>query len=153
MLGVDRKILAKALFLCLQKSLPGIIGEEQTCVVPGRNITDTLALLRDTYLFCEDRETPLAIVGFDLEKAFDKISHLFLKSVLGKLGFGSVYRSYVDLLYMDCTSKININRHLTEAVDIGYWLLCPWPGVSDRTLMGGILSIYIYIYIVLLPLS
>ena len=79
LLGVDRKILAKALFFRLQEVAENIVGVDQTCAIPGRSMSNSLALVRDCYLYATDRKTPLCISGLDLEKAFDRINHTYLK--------------------------------------------------------------------------
>ncbi|KAJ4946244.1 hypothetical protein JOQ06_023912, partial [Pogonophryne albipinna] len=59
-----------------------IVGVEQTCAIPGRSMNDSLALIGDSYLYTIDRKLPLCISGLDLEKAFDRINHQYLKEVL-----------------------------------------------------------------------
>lgn len=100
---------------------------EQTCVIPGRNMSDSLALIRDSYMYAEDRKLPLSIAGRDLEKAFDKISHDYLKRVLVAFGFGPKIRAWVNLLYNDCFSKVAVNGTLTEPfeVQVGVRQGCP----------------------------
>ena len=118
LLGVDRKIIAKALFFRLQDVIDQIVGVEQTCVIPGRNMSDSLALVRDSYMYAEDRKLPLSIAGLDLEKAFDKISHDYLKRVLVAFGFGPKLRAWVNLLYNDCFSKVAVNGTFTEPFEV-----------------------------------
>ena len=118
LLGVDRKILAKALFFRLQQVSGQIVGEEQTCAIPGRYMSESLALVRDSYLYACDRRLPLCISALDLEKAFDKVSHTFLRKVLVKLGFGPQLRAWIDLLYTDCLSKVVINGHSTDTFEV-----------------------------------
>ncbi len=54
-----------------------IIGNEQTCGIKGRSLHQNLSLIRDTFLYIQDRKLPLCVVGLDLEKAFDSLDHLF----------------------------------------------------------------------------
>ena len=118
LLGVDRKILAKALFFRLQGVAGKVVGEEQTCVIPGRSMSDSLALVRDSYLYAVDRRVPLCIAGLDLEKAFDRINHEYLKEVMVAFGFGPKIRAWVDLLYNDCTSRVVINGNSTNTFKV-----------------------------------
>lgn len=118
LLGVDRKILAKALFFRLQEVLGQIVGVEQTCVVPGRSMSDSLALVRDSYLYAVDRRLPLCISGLDLEKAFDKINHHYLKRVLVSFGFGPQLRAWINLLYNSCYSKVIVNGTCTAPLEV-----------------------------------
>ena len=118
LLGVDCKIIAKAIFLRIQEVIERLVGVEQTCVVPGRSMCDNLALIRDSYLYAIDRNVPLCIAGLDLEKAFDRISHEYLKQALVRFGFGPQLRAWINLLYFDCSSRVNIKGHFTEPIKI-----------------------------------
>lgn len=113
LLGVDVKILSKALFFRMQPVVHQLVGIDQTCGVPSRSMSDSLALIRDSYLFAQDRNLPLCILGLDLEKAFDSISHKYLKNVLSHLNFGNKFRTWVDLLYADITSTVLVNGKST----------------------------------------
>ncbi|KAG1928994.1 hypothetical protein F2P79_023216 [Pimephales promelas] len=55
-----------------------VIHPDQTCAVPGRKITDSLILMRDTICFARDRNIRLAVLNLDFEKAFDRVSHQYL---------------------------------------------------------------------------
>ena len=118
LLGVDRKILAKALFFRLQEVAGDVVGDDQTCVIPGRTMSDSLALVRDSYLYANDRKIPLCMSALDLEKAFDRISHEYLKEVLLKFGFGPKIRAWIDLLYTDCVSKVMVNGQATDTFEV-----------------------------------
>lgn len=109
LLGVDIKILSKALFFRMQPVIDELVGEDQTCGVRGRSMTDSLALVRDSYLYAQDRHLPLCLLGLDLEKAFDSISHQYFQAVLSQLNFGTKFRTWVDLLYSDISSTVLVN--------------------------------------------
>ena len=127
LLGVDRKILAKALFFRLQGVAGTVVGDEQTCVVPGRSMSDSLALVRDSFLYSNDRRVPLCILGLDLEKAFDRISHAYLKKVMLAFGFGPKIRAWIDVLNNESCSKVLINGNSTDMfkVESGVRQGCP----------------------------
>lgn len=118
LLGVDAKILSKALFFRIQSVVHKVVGIDQTCGVPGRSMSDSLALVRDTYTYCQDRNLPLCVLGLDLEKAFDSISHHYLKAVLSHLNFGKSFRRWVDVLYTDCNSVVRVNGESTAPLAI-----------------------------------
>ncbi|MGL5599123.1 MAG: reverse transcriptase domain-containing protein, partial [Aeromonas sp.] len=118
MLGVDVKILSKALFFRLQPVISNYIEGDQTCGIKGRSLRDNLALVRDVFLYAEDRKAPLCILALDFEKAFDCIDYNYLHSVLQRFGFGSTIRAWIDLLYKDCQSRVLINGFLTDSFHI-----------------------------------
>lgn len=118
LLGVDVKILSKALFFKLQPDMPKFIGRDQTCGIKGRSLRDNLALARDIYLFAQDRKLSLAILGLDLEKAFDSIDHCYLHILLKRLGFSQSICAWINLLYTDCQSRVLVNNYLSAPFDI-----------------------------------
>uniref|UniRef100_A0AAV2KHX4 Reverse transcriptase zinc-binding domain-containing protein n=1 Tax=Knipowitschia caucasica TaxID=637954 RepID=A0AAV2KHX4_KNICA len=64
----------------------GLIHPDQACAVPGRRITDSLVLIRDTICYARDRNIRLVVLNLDFEKAFDRLSHQYLFEVLRKVG-------------------------------------------------------------------
>ncbi|XP_056298028.1 uncharacterized protein LOC130211313 [Pseudoliparis swirei] len=95
-----------------------LIHPDQACAVPGRKITDSLVLIRDTICYARDRNIRLVVLNLDFEKAFDRVSHQYLFEVLKKVGFPERMITWVGLLYRGITSKFLANGHLTNAVQI-----------------------------------
>lgn len=87
-LNVDYKILAKVLANRLKGIIGWIIHLYQTCGIPGRRITDNLAIIRDTVEYFKAHRVFAALVSLDQEKAFDHVSHLFMGRVLCRFGLG-----------------------------------------------------------------
>ena len=79
--------------------LGGVIHPDQTCAVAGRKITDSLILVRDAICLARDRNLRLAIMNSDFEKAYDRVSHQYILSVLQKRGFPTRFLAWVGLLY------------------------------------------------------
>uniref|UniRef100_A0A3B3XUJ8 Reverse transcriptase domain-containing protein n=1 Tax=Poecilia mexicana TaxID=48701 RepID=A0A3B3XUJ8_9TELE len=127
LLGLDVKILSKALFFRVQAVISSIIDKEQTCGIPGRKMSDSLALIRDTYIYCQERNIPLSILGIDLEKAFDSVDHRFMERVLSHFNFGEVFIKWIKVLYNDCYSVVMVNREITPlfGVKAGVRQGCP----------------------------
>lgn len=65
-----------------------------------------MALVRDSYLYSVDRKILLSIVGLNLEKAFDRLYQVYLKKVLYHFGFGPIISAWMDLIYLDCVSRV-----------------------------------------------
>ena len=74
LLCVDYKIGTRALAARLQKVLPSVLHEDQTCGVPGRSIFSNLYLIRDLIEYCSAKNLPLAIISLDQEKEFDRVN-------------------------------------------------------------------------------
>lgn len=118
LLGTDVKILSKAIFFRLQPIMSCLIGDDQTCGIKGRSLQQNLALIRDSFLYAQDRKIPLCILGLDLEKAFDSIDHRFLRKVLQSSGLGKSMYRWINLLYTECQSRILVNGHLSPPIMI-----------------------------------
>ena len=57
-------------------------------------------------------------LGIDLMKAFDRVEHSFLFSVLEKFGFGEEFIQWVKLLYQNASSRVKCNGLLTESFSL-----------------------------------
>ena len=63
-----------------------LIGPEQNYTVKGRSIQDNLHLVREILEGLKD-DTEAALINLDQFKAFDKVDHQFLATVLETAGF------------------------------------------------------------------
>ena len=115
LLCTDYKIVSKVLANRLKSVLENLIDLDQTCSVPGRTILDNCHLLRNLVDYAIQKETELRIINFDLEKAFEKISHQYLISVLKNFGFGQHFIKMISLLYKDVSSSVIVNRHISNS--------------------------------------
>lgn len=118
LLNFDYKCLAKILTSRIKAVIDSVIHPDQTCAVPGRRITDSLILLRDSVFYAHDRNYPLCILNLDLEKAYDRVSHKFMLRVLGKMGFPASVVKWVDLLYKNIQSRVLVNGVLSKVIPI-----------------------------------
>lgn len=118
LLNTDRKILAKVLDTRLAEHLTKAIDPSQTGGVRRRNIHSNLIFLRDVLLHCWDRGTAGYLISLDQIKAFDLVSHEFLFGTLRAMGLPQAYVSMIQTLYKGGTSKVLVNGHLTNKLDI-----------------------------------
>lgn len=112
LLNVDYKIIAKVLSNRLRGVIGSVVGPTQAYSIPGRDISDVLLSLK--YVLSQMHSTGGIHVSVDFSKAFDRVEHGFLFSVLGKLGFGSGFIDWLRLLYMSAVSKVKVNGSLTD---------------------------------------
>ena len=96
----------------------GLIHPDQTCAVAGRRITDSLVLVRDAICLARDRNLKLAILNLDFEKAYDRVSHQYMFSVLRKMGFPARFLARVGLLYAGARSTFLVNGFQSDAVPV-----------------------------------
>lgn len=88
LINVDYKICSKAITLRLSKVLDAVVSPDQTCSVPGRSILSNVTLLRDVLDYIERTGETGILISLDQEKAFDRVDHSFLFSLLARFGFG-----------------------------------------------------------------
>jgi hypothetical protein len=94
--------------------LPKIISPGQTCCIIGRDISDTIASLRDIVDMAENDNIEGYIVKMDNLKAFDRVSHKYLTEVLTKFGFGNRFINWIRIFYRNIHSSVKCNGHLTK---------------------------------------
>ena len=65
-------------------------------------------------IYASESATPAAILSLDQERAFDRVDWAFLFRVLGHLGFGPSFISWVRLLYSNIRSAILIDGYTSD---------------------------------------
>ena len=98
LLNTELKILARVLANRLQLVISNLIGSEQTFAVKGRSIQDNLHLIREVLEGIEDG-TKAALISLDQSKAFDRVDHRFLATVLETAGFKPEFRRWISMMY------------------------------------------------------
>lgn len=115
LLNVDYKAVAKIVANRLREVLGKIIGPWQTCALPGRRISDNLILLRDMVVYANRNKRPLVVMSLDLEKAYDRISHVFMFEVMRKLGLPGNLLGVIKGFYNGIKSRVLVNGALSES--------------------------------------
>ena len=116
LLNVDYKILTKVLCARLSPCLENIVHPDQTCSVPGRTIFDNCHLIRD--IINDTNSNPLdtgIILSTDQEKAFDRVNHTYMLSVLKYFGFtfSENFIRWISIIYNDISSAVIVNKHVS----------------------------------------
>ena len=117
LMNVDVKILTKLLAMRLNTVLPTIIHESQTAVY-GRQIANSVHLVRDIIDHANQNDEGAALLFIDQEKAFDRVSHSLLFDTLKAFGFGDNFIHWITLLYSNAFTRININGFLTHEIPL-----------------------------------
>ena len=98
LLNTELKILARVLANRLQLVISDPIGPEQNYTVKGRSIQDNLHLIREILAGIKD-DDEAALINLDQSKAFDRVRHQFLATVLEIAGFEPEFRKWISILY------------------------------------------------------
>lgn len=109
LLTTDYKILAKILAKRLEIAYKTVVGGHQTYGFKNRSITTNLHVMRIIAETAEAMERPTAVLQIDLKKAFDKVSHSFLFSILEHCKTGKYLLKFVKICYRDISTRLLIN--------------------------------------------
>jgi hypothetical protein len=114
--NVVYKIASKVLANRLKITLPKIVSEQQSVLVPGRLITDNVLIsyeCRNT-IKKQRAKNPFYALKIDMTKAYDRVEWGYLKGVLVKLGFEA---NWIDSVMRCVTSMryaVKVNGNLTD---------------------------------------
>ena len=117
LLNTDYKILSKILNNRLKPFLSKLVPMEQKCGVDGRNISDAIKNIvhyKDGLL-----KQGGYLVALDQSKAFDRVSHHFLTTLLTKMGIKGFFLNLTRELYSGITSRVCVNGGMTEEIPVG----------------------------------
>lgn len=109
LINVDAKILAKALAHRLENILPTIVSEEQTGFIKGRQLFYNVRTLLNIIYSKTTTTAPELVISVDAEKAFDRVEWDYLLAVLNKFGMGTIFNSWIRLLYTAPQASITTN--------------------------------------------
>ena len=113
LLNVDYKLAERSIAARLLKVIHHVVAEDQTCGVPGRYIDENVAFLRNVVSYATMFDSPVVILSLNQEKAFDRVDWSFMYSTVRKMGFGTSFLMWVNLLYAGVQSSVNVNGYLS----------------------------------------
>ena len=117
LLNTELKILARVLATLLQLVVSDLIGPEQTYAVKGRSIQDYLHLIHEVLEGIE-YGTEVALISLDQSKAFDRVDHRFLATVLETARFQPEFRRWISKMYHSPQAVVQVNGRRSRAFAI-----------------------------------
>ena len=102
------------------------LTEIKKCV-KGRKITENIHWAKDlTDAILKDDEEA-AYIFIDQEKGLDHLSYSFLFKTLKQFGFGGYFIKWINIIYTDVYSRVEVNGFLSDMIEIqkGVWQECP----------------------------
>eukprot|EP00253_Pinus_taeda_P008550 PITA_08550 len=112
--NVIYKIIAKVIANKLKPILPGIISEEQSGYVEGRQILDNILLAQEMIHTLHSRKETGMLMQLDISKAYDKVSWRYLEAILEAFGFCRQWISWVLALIRSSRFSILVNGAPSE---------------------------------------
>ena len=77
-----------------------------------------MRLLYDVIYYANYCDIPLAVITVDQLKAFDRVSHDFLFTILDAFGCGPVFTQWIRVLYNSVSSSVLTNSWLTSFIGL-----------------------------------
>ncbi|CAC5411983.1 unnamed protein product [Mytilus coruscus] len=113
--------------------LPKVISPNQGCCILGKDISDTVASVRDVMDLVEMDDIECYSLKLDQEKAFDRVGHEYLFAVLDKFGFAGVCK-IKDIAY-ECKPGFLKETYIQEIV------LEKFPKVSENKILHAVRNV------------
>ena len=118
MSNTDHKLITKTYASKLISVVAECIGGEQTAYIPGRLINDNLrSMLMTIDLANVDDTIEGMVVSLDAKKAFDSVSHKYIRRSLKAFGLEGFIPIF-NVLYRDLRSNIIINGKVIDGYSI-----------------------------------
>ena len=98
LLSAEYKLIAGCIAKRLGSIMPDLIHPDQNGFVKDRYIGESIRLVYDTMHYAKDNNIKGLLLLVDFEKAFDSVSHSFIRSCLDFFGFKNDAVQWIDIL-------------------------------------------------------
>ncbi|KAL3675999.1 hypothetical protein R1sor_025947 [Riccia sorocarpa] len=112
------KIISKILACRLKMHMPILVDAQQTGFVAGRQITDNVLSLKLGQEWASWSGQKGLFVKLDFVKAYDRVDHEFLWSVLSQFGFHPIFIDLVKGFTCGGTAKVHINEGFSQEIKV-----------------------------------
>ena len=116
----DYKLIAKTMANRLKGVLDGLIHEDQSAFMKGRNIGCNIHTIIDLIEYADNENIPGSIVLLDIEKAFDSVEHGFLLEVLTRFNLGDNFIQWVKTFYNSRKSYVINNGSISCPINMSH---------------------------------
>ncbi|GAU51587.1 hypothetical protein TSUD_414310 [Trifolium subterraneum] len=114
LVGSLYKILAKVLANRLRLVVGSVISESQSAFVKGRQILDGILIANEVVDEARRSKKDLMLFKVDFEKAYDSVDWGYLDSVMGSMGFPTLWRKWIRECVCTATTSVLVNGSPTD---------------------------------------
>ena len=116
LLCADYKLLAKIVTNRMRPVLNSVIEKDQQGFIKEGDITGNLILVKEIIQYCNEEDVEGALILMDFKKAYDRVDREFMIKTLKQMNFGPDFIQYIEALYSDVGSVIEVNNELSSVV-------------------------------------
>jgi hypothetical protein len=95
-----------------------IIDPSQTAYVPGGSVMDNIRSNFYIKNLCQSKKIDGLLISLDAKKAFDSVSHDYIRETLKAYGFGDKFIKYLNTLYNGLSVNVLVNGFFSEKINI-----------------------------------
>jgi len=99
LLNNDYKLVARIIANRIRPMLTELLQPSQYCGMPGNTIFEAETTVREAIAHVEVKRAPLCLLSLDFRKAFDRISHTYLFTILRSYGFSDRFIDRIKCMY------------------------------------------------------
>ena len=110
----DLKLITKSYANRLSLVLPHILSEAQGAYVPDRDISFNNRIIKSAQKYAQEHNKDYCLVSLDAKKAFDSVSHSYLKRVMEAYQFPAEFIKVFNTVYSNNYASVQVNGHLSS---------------------------------------
>ena len=114
LLNITFKMITKAISNKIAPFLKHLVHPDQAAVIRGRSIQNHNHYIRDLISLAKLRGDHSCILSIDQQKAFDRVSHVWMLKVLKENNFSPNFLKWISILNYGGTSRILLNKGLSS---------------------------------------
>lgn len=129
LINVLMKLLTKVMATRLKVHMSGLVAQEQSAFIQGRQITDGILITSEIVSMLQKKQSRGLIFKIDFKKAFDRVKWSFVYEVMQAMNFGPKWLSWIKAIFESSRISVLVNvphrnfRHREDFVKVTLYRL------------------------------